>query len=197
MGSQQIAALLVGSVLFGFISYLIDLFFVAASNDGFSSPPYQTFWLFGVIGLSLVNILVGCSLIIPAFFAARFGPWVGLVSATGGNLLGNALSGTLSASFNPWYLYITYAIFGFIAGLAFVRTRGHYTTRGALLSLAVINVVGLILSLVWQGIGDSSFNPPAPITGFYLPMALVFCLPGLFLLVCLLIVYERVTHHKS
>ncbi len=197
IGSRQILAMIVGIAFFGFVSYLLDLLFVAASNDGFSSPQYQTFWLFGAIGFSLLNIVLGLSLIIPAIFAARSGPWVGFAIATFGNLLGNVLSSTLSASFNSWYGYITYAIFGFIAGLAFVRTRGHYTTRGALLSLVVINVVGLIISIVWQSIGDSIFNPPAPFTSFYLPMALVFCLPGLLLLVCLLIVYERVAHHKS
>jgi serine/threonine protein kinase len=197
IGRRQIVALLVGIALFSLVSYLVDLFFAAASNNGFSSPPYQPFWPFGGGGLSLLNIALAFSLILPAFFAARFGPWVGLGSALFGDVLGNALSGTLSASFNPWYTYITYAIFGFMAGLAFVRTRGHYNTRGALLSLAVINVVGLVLSLVWQSIGDSSFNPPAPVTSFYLPLALVYCLPGLLLLVCLLIVYERVAPHKS
>jgi hypothetical protein len=197
MGIQQLLAMIVGIALFGFASDLVDLFFVAAFNDGFSSPPYQTFWLFGVIGFSLLNIVLGLSLIIPAFFAAKFGPWVGLTSATCGSLLGNAASSTFSASFNPWYTYITYALFGFIAGLAFVRTRGHYKTRGALLSLTVITVVGLIVSLLWQSLGDSIFNPPAPFTSFYLPMALVFCFPGLLLLGCLLLVYERAAYHNS
>lgn len=197
MGSRQIVALFVGIALFGLVSYLVDLFFAAAANDGFSSPQYQPFWAFGGGGLSLLNIALGLSLIIPAFFAARFGPWVGLGSALLGDLLGNALSGTLSASFNPWYSYITYALFGFIAGLAFVRTRGRYTSRGAFLALAASNVVGLLLSFVWQSIEDTSLNPPAPVTSFYLPLALVYCLPGLLLLVCLLLVYERIIYHKS
>jgi hypothetical protein len=94
-------------------------------------------------------------------------------------------------------VYITYAIFGFIAGLAFVRTHGRYTTRGALLSLAVINVIGLVTSLGWQILGDSSFNPPAPVASFYLPMALIFCLPGLLLLASLLIVYEKLVSPKN
>ncbi|HEY5005549.1 MAG TPA: ECF transporter S component [Ktedonobacteraceae bacterium] len=189
--------MIVGIALFGVASYTIDLFWVAASNDGFSSPQYQPFWQFGDGGFSLLNIAVGFSLIIPALFAARFGPWVGFASATFGMLLGNALSSTLSASFNPWYSYITYAIFGFIAGLVFIRTRGHYTTRGTLLSLAVVNVVGVIISLIWQSIADSSFNPPAPVTSFYLPLVLVYCLPGLLLLICLLIAYEKVAPYKG
>jgi len=187
----------VGMALFGLVSWLVNLFFAAAINDGFSSPPYQPFWMFGGGGLGLLNIALGLSLVIPAFFAARFGPWVGLGSALLGVLLGNALSGTLSASFNPWYSYFTFALFGFLAGLAFVRTRGRYTTRGALLALVISNVVGLLLSFVWQSIGDNSFNPPAPITGFYLPTALVYWLPGLLLLVCLLLVFESVAHDKS
>ncbi len=197
VGRRQIVALLVGMALFGLVSWLVDLFFAAAANDGFSSPQYQPFWVFGGGGLSLLTIALGLSLVIPAFFAARYGPWVGLGSALLGDLLGNALSGTISASFNPWYSYPTYALFGFIAGLAFVRTRGRYKTRGALLALAVSNVAGLLLSFVWQSIGDNSFNPPAPVTSFYLPLALVYCLPGLLLLVCLLIVSERVAHDKS
>ncbi len=198
IGSQQIPAIFMGITLFGIASYFLDLFFLAASNDGYSSPQYQTFWLVvGVAGFSLLNIATGLSLIIPGFFAARFGPWVGVASAVFGNLLGNALSGTFSASFNPWYTSITYATFGFITGLAFVRTHGRYTTRGALLSLAVISVISLITSLGWQILGDSSFNPPAPFTSFYLPMALIYCLPGLLLLSGLLIVYEKVAPHKN
>jgi len=190
--------MIVGIALFGCVSYLLDLFFLAASNDGYSSPQYHTFWLVvGVAGFSLLNIALGVSLIIPAFFAARFGPWVGLATATLGNLLGNVLSGTLSAPFNPWYTYITYAIFGLIAGLACVRTHGRYTTRGALRSLAVITVIGLVTSLGWQLLGDSSFHPPAPIASFYLPMALIFCLPGLLLLSSLLIVSEKVVPHNN
>ncbi|HEY5004038.1 MAG TPA: hypothetical protein VII61_12840, partial [Ktedonobacteraceae bacterium] len=61
----------------------------------------------------------------------------------------------------------------------------------------VVNIVGLISSLIWQGIADSSFNPPAPVTSFYLPLFLVYCLPGLLLLICLLIVYERVAPYKG
>lgn len=192
IGGQQIAAMLVGITLFGFVNYFLDLFFVAAYNDGFSSLRYHTFWLSDVVGFSLLNIGVGFSLIIPGIVAARFGPWVGFASATFGDLLGNALSGTLSASFNPWYLYVTYAIFGFLAGLAFVRTRGRYRTKGAFLSLMGFSVVGLVISLAWQSLGDSIFNSSIPFTNFYLPLALVFCLPGLLLLVCLLIIYERV-----
>lgn len=169
MGRRQIVALLVGMVLFGLVNWLVDLFFAAAANDGFSSPQYQPFWVFGGGGLSLLTIALGLSLVIPAFFAARFGPWVWVGSALVGDLLGNALSGTLSASFNPWYSYLTYALFGFIAGLAFVRTRGRYTTRGALLALAVSNVVGLLLSFVWQSIGDNSFNPRLPSRAFTFP----------------------------
>jgi len=192
-GSQQIWAMLVGIALFGGVSYLLDLFFLAASNDGYSSSQYQTFWLVeGVAGFSLMNVALGSSLIVPAFFATKFGPWVGLATAVVGNVLGNAFSDTLSAPFNPWYTYITYAIFGFVAGLAFVRTRGRYTSRGAFLPLAVIAVISLATCLGWQIVADNSFNPPAPVASVYLPMALIFCFPGLLLLFNLLIAYEKV-----
>lgn len=192
--SQQLLAMLVGIVIFGAVTSLLDLFFIAASNDGYSSAPYQSFWLFGMIGFSLLNSGVGMSLIIPAVFAARYGPWVGLISAAVGNWLGNALSGTLDASFNPWYLSLTYALFGFVAGLAFVSTQGHYRTRGARGAVVVINVVSLLISLLWQSVADSVFNPPVPFMSFYLPMALTFCFPGLFVLVCLLLFSERRVH---
>lgn len=109
MGSRQLAALPVGMALFGLVSWLVDLLFAAAINNGFSSPPYQPFWVFGDGGLGLVNLALGLSLVIPAYFAARWGPWVGLGSALVGDLLGSTLSGTLSASFNPWYSYLTFA----------------------------------------------------------------------------------------
>jgi len=192
-GRQQIWATVMGIVLFGSVCYLLDLFFLAASNDGYSSSQYQTFWLIaGVAGFSLMNIALGSSLIIPAFFAAKFGPWVGLVTATVGNLLGNVFSDTLSAPFNPWYTYITYAIFGFVAGLVFMKTHGRYTTRGAFLPLAVITIISLVTCLGWQTLADNSFNPPAPVASFYLPMTLIFCFPGLLLLFSLLIAYEKV-----
>lgn len=196
-GSQQIWAMLVGIALFGGVSYLLDLFFLAASNDGYSSWQYQTFWLVvGMAGFSLMNIALGSSLIVPAFFATKFGPWVGLATATIGNVLGNTFSDTLSAPFNPWYTYITYAIFGFVAGLAFVRTRGRYTARGAFLPLAFIAVISLATCLGWQIVADNSFNPPAPVASVYLPMALIFCFPGLLLLFNLLVAYEKVVPYK-
>lgn len=187
---QQIVAMIFGVVIYGIVNYLRDLLFLSALGNNFSSPLYQTFWPFSFVGFNIVNTLVGLGLIIPCFFGVRFGPWVGLATATFGDLLGNALSSTLSASFNPWYSYVTYAIFGIISGLAFVRTRGHYKTRGAIISVVVISIIGLIISLVWQSIGDSIFNPPVPFTNFYFPLTLVFCIPGLFLLSFVLSIYE-------
>jgi len=187
---QQIVAMIFGVVIYGIVNYLLDLLFLSALGSNFSSPLYQTFWPFSFVGFNIVNTLVGLGLIIPCFFGVRFGPWVGLATATFGDLLGNALSSTLSASFNPWYSYVTYAIFGIISGLAFVRTRGHYNTRGAIISVVVISIIGLIISLVWQSIGDSIFNPPVPFTNFYFPLTLVFCIPGLFLLSFVLSIYE-------
>lgn len=187
---QQIVAMIFGVVIYGIVNYLLDLLFLSALGNNFSSPLYQTFWPFSFVGFNIVNTLVGLGLIIPCFFGVRFGPWVGLATATFGDLLGNALSSTLSASFNPWYSYVTYAIFGIISGLAFVRTRGHYKTRGAIISVVVISIIGLIISLVWQSIGDSIFNPPVPFTNFYFPLTLVFCIPGLFLLSFVLSIYE-------
>jgi hypothetical protein len=192
IGGQQILAMIVSTALFAFVNYPLGLFNQMAFGGSSSPSESQSVQL---------AIVWGLSLIIPSISAAKFGPWVGLVSATFGLLLGNVFSGTFTNFIiAPWYGYITTAIFGFIAGLAFVRTRGHYTTRGALLSLVVINIVGLITSLIWDGIAASIFYPSSLsflFTNFYLPTTLIFCLPGLLLLVCGLIVYERGTHRKS
>ena len=195
IGSKQILSTIAGIIIFGIASGLINNLFTAASNDGYSSPPYQYVWLSDIVGFSIVNIAVGFILIIPAFFAVRAGPWTGLASAIGGLLLGNALSNTLGDSFTQWYTYITFAIFSFVAGLTFVRTRGRYTTRGALFSLVIITVIGLIISLGWQSVMTHIFAPPVPFRDFFLPMFLTFCLLDLPLLVALLITFERKAAH--
>lgn len=184
--------MLAGGALYSAVNFLLDLLFVAASNDGYSSPQFQTYWLFdGFVGFSLMNVLVGLSLVILAFLAARYGPWVSLVSAIIGLWIGNALSDTLSSDFNPWYVYITFALFCFITGLEYIRTRGSYKATGGFLPLCIISLAAIVVALAWQSIIGSILNPPIPFRNFYLPMILTYALLGLPLLVWLLATYEH------
>jgi serine/threonine protein kinase len=96
-------------------------------------------------------------LVVPLFFGAAFGPWVGLVVGLGGLLTGNLLFngedglrlplfGTLFYPYHRilyswWIPYVTYALAGFIPGLTMLRKRRYPSlssvTRAMLLSLLV------------------------------------------------------------
>src|SRR5207248_11126095 len=100
------------------------------------------------------TILIGLTLVVPVFFATQFGPWVGLVTALPGALIGDYFSKVISVFSFPWYGYAGLAVLGFLSGLAFLRTRGRYNTRGSITTAIVTSFIGLVVFVLLLMIGD-------------------------------------------
>src|SRR5436190_6779708 len=69
------------------------------------------------------NVSFRPGIVIPLFFGAVFGPWVGLFTGGVGNIIGDLISGY---GFY-WNWDVGNALIGFISGLAMMQTLGRYT----------------------------------------------------------------------
>ena len=103
----------------------------------------------GGLYLSWANILRGLIIIVPFFFATKFGPWVGLACILLGALIGDYFSQAISFFFLTWYDYVSLALLGFLSGLAFLRTQGRYNTRKNLATAIVTSFIGLVVSTLF------------------------------------------------
>jgi energy-coupling factor transport system substrate-specific component len=188
VGLRQLVAMLIGTVL-----YIVFRSFIV-------------FWGFhGIIYTNMLFIIP--AIIIPLFFGATFGPWVGLV--IGG--IGTAISSNIT----PWD-FITFspatramsrqllfldqslllivlgsALIGFIAGLALYGTRGHYNTFRSIVIADIVGAIGIILGLGLVITVSSSSSLSTAFTHLILPNVVV----SLVLLPILLSTYNVVTQH--
>jgi serine/threonine protein kinase/uncharacterized membrane protein len=83
------------------------------------------------------------AIVIPQFFGAYFGPWVGLFTGLVGCLIEQRFSGYPYA----WKDNLGLAMIGFIAGLAKLRTRGHYGHTRAIVFAQIICTIGLAIGI--------------------------------------------------
>jgi serine/threonine protein kinase len=139
---------LVGITIFGVATYVSDLVFL---NVFLYSPhnPIIPSW----DGSSTWPALIfGWCLVVPFFFGARFGLWVGLCTAVIGSFLGDVISGYLASIGIGWYWYIAIAACGFFPGLAYRRSRGrNLSIRAALL----FSLLGMSIYYIFGAVGDS------------------------------------------
>ena len=156
IGLQQIVAMVVGTAIFGIVSYALDSLFIHTANSSVLSNsifPSLSGTLFNYI--STGSLLVGLTFTIPLFFAVEFGPWVGLVVAAGGALLADSISTYMSYFGVQWYWYLGIAVLGFVSGLALVITRRRYNTLGGIVIAILMSVVGTFLYYLIGVSGDS------------------------------------------
>jgi serine/threonine protein kinase len=148
----RILITLVGITIFGIAVYLSDLVYlnIYNSNSPLTNPIIPSWY-----SQSWLVLIVGWTLVVPFFFGARFGPWVGLCTAVIGSLLGDVISGYLATNSVGWYWYIAIAACGFFPGLAYLRSRGrNLSIRAALL----FSLLGMIIYFITGTIGDSISN---------------------------------------
>jgi hypothetical protein len=103
VGVRQIVYMALGAALYGGLSW---------STNALQLP-------------SAGNVSLRPAIVIPLFFGAVFGPWVGLFTGGIGNLLGDYVSGY--GVF--WNWDVGNALLGFIAGLTLLRTGGATPQR--------------------------------------------------------------------
>jgi energy-coupling factor transport system substrate-specific component len=95
------------------------------------------------------NITIRPAIVIPIFFGAVFGPWVGLFAGGVGNFIGDLVSG-----FGVyWNWDIGNGLIGFIAGLAMYITWGRYNTGRSMIIAEIFSAIGIVV-----GIGAAAYS---------------------------------------
>lgn len=185
IGKRQLVAAIIGIVIYGFFYYLLDLLFKSTSNIFFS--PYSP---------TLGGILIGLTLTIVFFFGAEFGPWVGLASAVVGVLLGDLIAQLQLPG--AGYGYVGGAIFGFLPGLALLRTQGRYDNRRNITIAVIMSAIGIVIGSIFQYIGytidfHAAFSDVFP----YLIGTILSYVFGLILLPFLLLIYNAIVTRRK
>lgn len=199
IGLQQIVAMIVGTAIFGIVSYALDSLFISTANSSVLSNsifPSLSGTLFNYI--STGNLLIGLTFIIPLFFAVEFGPWVGLVVAAGGALLADSISTYMSYFGVHWYWYLGIAVLGFVSGLALAITRRRYNTFSGIVIAILMSAVATFLYFLIGISGDSVIYPYVRSDfGSELFGLTVNNLTCLILLLIVLLIYNAITRNMK
>lgn len=167
VGVRQIVYMALGAALYGGLSWVTNTLQLPSAG----------------------NVSLRPAIVIPLFFGAVFGPWVGLFTGGIGNLLGDYVSGY--GVF--WNWDVGNALLGFIAGLTMLRTWGRYTSTRNIVIAEIFSAVAIII-----GIGFASYTEIwlskltflSATVGYLLPAALSDLINGLILLPILLVAYN-------
>jgi len=163
---RQIVFMALGAALYGGLSYLTN--FLQLPSTG--------------------NVSFRPGIVIPLFFGAVFGPWVGLFTGLVGNLLGDYISGYGVY----WNWDIGNGLIGFIAGLAVYITLGRYNSTRTIVFAEIFSPIGIVIGIGFAAYPDIfvSHLPFAGATGEFIPASIPDLINGLILLPFLLIAYN-------
>jgi energy-coupling factor transport system substrate-specific component len=167
VGVRQIVYMALGAALYGGLSW---------ATNALQLP-------------SAGNVSLRPAIVIPLFFGAVFGPWVGLFTGGIGNLLGDYVSGY--GVF--WNWDVGNALIGFIAGLTLLRTAGRYTSTRNIIIAEVFSAVAIIVGIGFASYTEiwlSKLSFISATVGYLVPAALSDLINGLILLPILLIAYN-------
>lgn len=96
-----------------------------------------------------VIVLISLGAIVPLFFGAAFGPWVGFFTGAFGSLLG---TGIAAQSFH-WNQALAIALMGAITGFTLRRTRGRFRHFPSLVFVLCVSSITMLV-----GVGLSFFS---------------------------------------
>jgi len=150
IGLRPAVAAVIGVILYTALSYFID--FQYQNNGTFMSSGPTIF----NESIDAGFFFIALALIVPLFVAAISGPWSGLLITLAGTYLGDHFANYSVSSYygTSWTWYAGNILIGFIAGLAFLKTRGRYDTGLAMLIAAATATVALIAGLAFAAYAD-------------------------------------------
>lgn len=169
IGVRQVVYMALGAALYGGLSYLTNILQLPATS----------------------NVSFRPAIVIPLFFGAVFGPWVGLFTGGVGNFLGDYISGYGVY----WNWDVGNGIIGLIAGLALYMTWGRYYKVANIVTAEIFGIVGILVGLAFAAYSDiwvSKYNFAAA-SGNFVPAALTDLVNGVILLPILLVAYNAAT----
>jgi energy-coupling factor transport system substrate-specific component len=166
VGVRQIVFMALGAALYGGLSYLTNILQLPATS----------------------NVSFRPAIVIPLFFGAVFGPWVGLFAGGVGNFIGDYISGYGVY----WNWDVGNALIGFIAGLALYMTWGRYNTVRNIVIGEVFSIIGVVVGIGFAAYSDIwvSQYTVSGATGNFVPATLSDLVNGLILLPILLVAYN-------
>ena len=133
--SHQAVAMLIGTTLFGALIYWVD-----------AAHLYQPLGTSLFSYFTIADLLYAHIRLIPLFFAATYGPWVGLCTAGVGGFL--AIYFTDHGVGVGWPLFLGGALGAFIAGLALFKTQGRYNDSSSIVLAVVLALIGEVVVLI-------------------------------------------------
>src|SRR5438128_8727188 len=128
IGVRQIVYMALGAALYGGLSWVTNIIQIPSAG----------------------NVSFRPAIVIPLFFGAVFGPWVGLVTGGLGNFLGDYISGYGIY----WNWDIGNGLIGFIAGLAMLVTWGRYNNTRAIVIAEIFSAVGIVVGIAFAAYID-------------------------------------------
>ncbi|TME01768.1 MAG: hypothetical protein E6I80_21300 [Chloroflexi bacterium] len=167
IGVRQIVYMALGAALYGGLSWVTNIIQIPSAG----------------------NVSFRPAIVIPLFFGAVFGPWVGLVTGGLGNFLGDYISGYGIY----WNWDVGNALIGFIAGLAVLTTFGRYNNTRNIIVAEVFAAIGVVVGIGFAAYTDiwiSKMSFATATIGELVPAAGSDLINGLILLPILLIAYN-------
>jgi len=166
IGVRQIVFMALGAALYAGVSY---------ATNSLQLP-----------GASNVSLRPG--IVIPVFFGAVFGPWVGLFTGGVGNLINDLLTGPIY-----WNWDLGNGIIGFVSGLALFITWGRYRSVRNIITAEIFGVVAIIVGLGFAAYSDiwvSALTPLTATTTEFVPATIPDLVLSIILLPILLVAYS-------
>lgn len=125
-GTRQVVYGTVGAALYGVFSFLTNIFPLVIGNVAFRPA---------------VGVLV--------FFAAAYGPWVGLLAGFIGNTLGDALSG-----WGFWWNWdLGYGLMGLVAGLVSATIK-DFRAQGDIVKACGAGIAGVAIGMLFSSLTE-------------------------------------------
>ena len=174
VGTREVVYMAIGAALYGVFSWIFNIFLVIPGT---------------------ANVAVRPPVVLPLFFGAVFGPWVGFFTGFVGNIIGDLLSGW---GFWPWW-DLGNGLMGFFAAFALLSVKEYRAGRDYALAelwAAIGVVIGMgiaSLSEMWVSGADMR----AVIFANFVPAAATDLVNGLILLPILLAAYMAVARRTG